>query len=145
MDPAALTQPGQRISIPNMRIIGHGIDIVECERIEKIRSDHGQRFLSRIFTPSELDYCLDCKTPHVRLSGRFAAKEAIMKMLGTGWRGGIAWTDMEILPDGMGKPHVRLTGGCAAEAERLGISEVLLSISHTRHYATASAIGVGPD
>lgn len=128
-----------------MRIIGHGIDIVECERIEKIRADHGQRFLTRIFTAAELDYCLDCKTPGVRLSGRFAAKEAIMKMLGTGWRGGIAWTDIEILPDGMGKPHVRLSGCCAAEADKLGMSEVLISISHTGRYATASAIGVGTD
>ncbi|MCH8961396.1 MAG: holo-ACP synthase [Bacteroidetes bacterium] len=104
------------------------------------RADHGQRFLTRIFTAAELDYCLDCKTPGVRLSGRFAAKEAIMKMLGTGWRGGIAWTDMEILPDGMGKPHVRLSGRCAAEAEKLGISEVLISISHCRTYAMATAI-----
>ena len=128
-----------------MRIIGHGIDIVECERIEKIRADPAERFLTRIFTPAELDYCLDCKTQAVRLSGRFAAKEAILKMLGTGWRGGIAWTDMEILPDGLGKPNVRLSGGCAVEAEKLGIREVLISISHTANYATASAIGVGAD
>ncbi len=103
---------------------------------------HDQRFLARVFTPAERDYCMASRTPAVRLAGRFAAKEAILKALGTGWRGGLAWTDMEILPDGFGKPHVTLSGGCAAEAARLGIARMLISISHTQTHAVASAIAL---
>ncbi len=126
-----------------MRIIGHGIDIVVCQRIAEVRGRHRERFLERVFTPAEREYCLDSKIPDVRLSGRFAAKEAILKALGTGWRGGLAWTDMEILPDGMGRTHVSLSGACATLATKLGINEFLISISHAGEYAAASAIGVG--
>lgn len=125
-----------------MRIVSQGIDLVQCERIGRLLEDHGDRFLSRIFTAAERAYCMNCKMPVVRLSGRFAGKEAILKALGTGWRGGLAWTDMEILPDGMGKPHVLLSGGCADLARSMGIAEVLISITHAGDYAIASAIGV---
>jgi holo-[acyl-carrier protein] synthase len=104
--------------------------------------DHGERFLARVFTPAEREYCMASRTPAIRLAGRFAAKEAIFKALGTGWRGGLAWTDMEILPDGYGKPLVSLGGGCAEEAARIGVTRMLISISHTATHAVASAIGV---
>jgi len=78
--------------------------------------------------------------PHI--AGRFAAKEAILKMLGTGWRGQIAWTDMEISNDAAGQPHVTLSGHTAEVARRLGVVRILLSITHTEKNAAASAIGL---
>ena len=78
--------------------------------------------------------------PHI--AGRFAAKEAVLKVLGTGWRGKIAWRDIEVLNDQAGRPDVALSGECAAIAGRLGLARVIVSISHTDTYATASAIGL---
>ena len=126
-----------------MQIVAHGIDLVHCPRIERMLREHGERFLERVFTPAERAYCFDCRTPVVRLSGRFAAKEAVMKALGTGWRGGVRWTDIETLPDPLGKPQVRLHGVTAEIARQIGIDQMLISISHAGEYATASAIGVG--
>lgn len=128
-----------------MRIIAHGVDIVRCARIGELWCTHGDRFVDRIYTPAERAYCLDCKTPAIRLAGRFAAKEAVLKVLGTGWRGGIRWTDIETLPDPLGKPHLTLHGEPARLAAELGIRDVLISISHTDEHAIASAIGIGPD
>jgi holo-[acyl-carrier protein] synthase len=124
-------------------IIGHGIDIVECDRIRKLVERYGERFLERIFTENERRYCLGRKRQWEHLAGRFAAKEAILKVVGTGWRGQIAWTDMDIVRDQAGKPEVLLTGETKAICEKVGIKQILLSISHTEHYATASAIGIG--
>ena len=125
-----------------MTIVGHGIDLIECGRIAKVLENHGRRFLDRVLTPAEQERAKQFKNPVPFIAGRWAAKEAIMKMIGTGWRGKIAWTDMEILPDELGQPHVRLTGETARIAEERGITRVLLSITHTEHYAAASAIGV---
>lgn len=80
--------------------------------------------------------------PVIRLAGRFAAKEAVMKALGTGWRGGMKWTDIETLPDELGKPVVHLHGEAAQLAATQGIQQILMSISHAGDYAIASAIGV---
>lgn len=126
-----------------MRIIGHGIDLVECARIGQVVSDHRERFLERVLTEAERARVGDFKDPLPYIAGRFAAKEAVLKMIGTGWRGGIAWTDMEILADRLGRPVVTLTGETARLARELGISKVLLSITHTTTHAAASAIGVG--
>ncbi len=128
-----------------MSLIAHGIDLVIGERVARMWQDHGERFLARIYTARERAYCLDCKNPVIRLSGRLAAKEAVMKLLGTGWRGGIEWTDVETLPDPLGRPLVTLHGKSAQLAHALGIEHVLLSISHAGGYALASAIGVGRD
>ncbi|MCC6361802.1 MAG: holo-ACP synthase [Phycisphaerales bacterium] len=125
-----------------MNVLAHGVDLVAIARIERIWRDHGEHFLTRIYTPAERDYCLDCKTPAIRLSGRFAAKEAVLKVLGTGWRGGIEWTDIETLPDPLGRPVVKLTGESARIAAERGIADILVSISHAGDYAMASAIGV---
>jgi holo-[acyl-carrier protein] synthase len=124
-----------------MAIIAHGIDIVEVARIARLHADHGPHFLDRCFTPAEQAYCLAHKFPALHLAGRFAAKEAVLKVLGTGWRGAIAWTDMEILNDPAGKPLLSLTGECKAHASSLGITHWHISISHTHDHATASAIG----
>jgi holo-[acyl-carrier protein] synthase len=128
-----------------MSILGHGIDLVEIARIARMVEDHGGHFLDRCFTPAEQAYCLGPKRAHEHLAGRFAVKEAILKVLGTGWRGQIAWTDMEILNDNAGKPHVTLTGECARVAKELGIARWHVSITHTATHAMASAIGEGQD
>src|SRR2546421_8706036 len=89
-----------------MPILGHGIDIVETARIRKLVDDHGQHFLDRVFTPLEQTYCAkNPKRYFEHLSGRFAAKEAVLKVLGTGWRGGVAWGDIENLPQPHGPPQ----------------------------------------
>jgi holo-[acyl-carrier protein] synthase len=126
-----------------MPILGHGIDIVETRRIGKMLLEHGQRFLDRCYTPSEQAYCAQNVKHYVeRLAGRFAAKEAVLKVLGTGWRGGIAWTDIDITSEPSGQPRVRLSGECLRIAQGLGISRWHVSISHIETHATASAIGM---
>lgn len=125
-----------------MAIIGHGIDLVEVARIARMVGDHGHHFLDRCFTPREQAYCAaNPRRQHEHLAGRFAAKEAILKVLGTGWRQGIAWTDMEVLPDALGKPTLALTGDSAEIARRIGITHWHISISHTTTHAVGSAIG----
>ncbi|MFQ5590343.1 MAG: holo-ACP synthase [Phycisphaerae bacterium] len=126
-----------------MSILGHGIDLVECSRIARVLERHEHRFLDRILTPDEQERARRYAKPLPFIAGRWAAKEAILKMIGTGWQGRIAWTDMEILPDELGKPTVALTGATAQIALKMGIEDVRLSISHTEHYAAASAIGLG--
>lgn len=128
-----------------MRIIGHGIDLVETERIEQVWRRHPDRFLDRILTAAERAYCERRKNPVPNIAGRWAAKEAILKVLGTGWRGEIAWTDMEILNDRAGRPHLTLGGHCRTLADEKGITRFELSITHTQHYAAASAIGIGDE
>jgi holo-[acyl-carrier protein] synthase len=125
-----------------MNVIAHGIDLIECERIEGVWRKHPEQFLSRILTPGERAYCEGKKDPLPHIAGRFAAKEAILKVVGTGWRGRIAWTDIDITNDSSGQPRVALSGHTAEVARTLGIERILLSITHTQKYAAASAIGV---
>jgi len=125
-----------------MRIVSHGIDLIECERIAHMMERYPEQFLRRILTDAERAYVEGKRDPVPHVAGRFAAKEAILKVLGTGWRGQISWRDMEVLNDTSGQPHVCLTGECERVAERLGITRILLSITHTPNYASASAIGV---
>ena len=127
-----------------MNIIGLGMDLIECERIRHIWQEHGDRLTDRLLTEAELAYCQRYAADVVqRVAGRFAAKEAILKVLGTGWRGKIAWRDMEILNDSAGKPLVTLSGECKTIAESLGISSILITITHTKNYGAATAIGIG--
>ncbi len=123
-----------------MAIAGHGVDVVEIERIKDMIQRHGEHFLHRCFTMGEADYCREHHDSTIHFAGRFAAKEAIVKALGTGFRGRIAWTDMEILPDSKGKPVLRLTGHTATMSEQAGITAWHISISHTAYTAFASAI-----
>ncbi|MCB9866729.1 MAG: holo-ACP synthase [Phycisphaerales bacterium] len=123
-------------------IISHGVDLVECARIAELMERHRERFFERMFTAAERERIDRLRNPVPHVSGRFAAKEAILKVLGTGWRGEIAWTDMEITNDALGAPHVALSGACAEVARKRGIVRILLSISHTETQAMASAIGV---
>lgn len=127
----------------SMPILGHGIDIVEIARIKQSFEEHGQRFLDRVYTKAEQEYCARNKKRHFEhLAGRFAAKEAVLKVLGTGWRGGIAWTDVEILNEISGAPKVTLTGESLRIATEMGIANWHISISHIETHATASAIGL---
>ncbi|MGF1583614.1 MAG: holo-ACP synthase [Gemmataceae bacterium] len=125
-----------------MEIVGIGTDIIECSRIGKMIEQHGELFLTRVYTPSEIRYCHANRDSTERFAGRWAAKEAILKCLGTGWRNGIAWTDMEIRNDPTGAPHVYVSGVAREHALEQGISKILISISHCRAYATAYAMGV---
>jgi holo-[acyl-carrier protein] synthase len=127
-----------------MRVIGHGIDLVETARIRRLHELHGAHFLDRVFTADEQAYCsANPKRYFEHLSGRFAMKEAVLKVLGTGWRGGIAWTDVEVTRSASGQPGIRLSGECARIANSLGITDWQVSLSHIETHATASAIGLG--
>jgi holo-[acyl-carrier protein] synthase len=133
---------GEVSYISGMPIVGHGIDIVETARILHLFEEHGQRFLDRVFTPLEQTYAdKSAKRRFEHLAGRFAAKEAVLKVLGTGWRGGIAWTDIEIRNELSGQPAIHLTGECARIAVEMKIARWHISISHIETHATASAIG----
>ncbi|MCP4067557.1 MAG: holo-[acyl-carrier-protein] synthase [Phycisphaeraceae bacterium] len=127
-----------------MSIIGHGIDLVEIDRIERMRVDHGPTFLDRCFTAGEQAYAESA--PRVRAeryAARFAAKEAILKAFGTGLREGIAWTDMDVVRNDLGAPSIILSGEAAEFAATLGITSWMISISHTAELAMASVIAVG--
>ena len=115
--------------------MGHavGVDIIEIDRIQATLQRHGDRFLKRIYTPLEIAYCRG-KTH--RLAGRFAAKEATMKALGTGVRG-VSWQDVEVIPNRRGKPLLYLHGGALARAKQLKLHDAEVSLSHSRRYAVA--------
>ncbi|MFW6146719.1 MAG: holo-ACP synthase [Planctomycetota bacterium] len=126
-----------------MHVVAHGIDLVETARVAAVHARHGERFLERVFTPGEQAYCLERKRSREHLAARFAAKEAVFKALGTGWRDGIAWTDVEVVNAPGGAPSVRLAGRCARIAAEQGLSAFLLSITHTADHAMASVIALG--
>jgi holo-[acyl-carrier protein] synthase len=123
-------------------IVGIGTDIVECLRIGRMIERHGELFLTRVYTEREIRYCQARKHATEHFAGRWAAKEAILKCLGTGWRQGLCWTDIEIRNDPAGQPHVRMCAGAKDQAQRLRISDILITISHCRAYATAYALAI---
>jgi holo-[acyl-carrier protein] synthase len=125
-----------------MEIVGIGTDIVECLRIGRMIQEHGELFLRRVYTEREIRYCQTRKHATEHFAGRWAAKEAILKCLGTGWRRGICWTDMEVRNEPTGMPRVLMCGAARDYAQTLRISEILLTLSHCRAYATATAIAV---
>ncbi len=125
-----------------MKIIAHGIDLVDFPRLETMIQRHGGRFLNRVFTKREQSDADSVRNRIEKLAGRFAAKEAVLKVLGTGWGGGANWTDVEIRNLPSGKPEVLLSGQTRRIADELGLREVLVSISHIKTHAIASAIGL---
>jgi len=125
-----------------MQNILHGIDLVDFGRIEQMLEKHGEKFLDRIFTEKELDYANSVKNNIEKLSGRFACKEAVLKMLGTGWRGKIAWTDIEVVNNPLGQPQVNLTGEVQKIAKNQRIKQISISITHTSNFAIASAVAL---
>jgi holo-[acyl-carrier protein] synthase len=127
-----------------MPILGHGIDLVDTPRIERLLGEHEQRFLDRVFTAGERAYCdAGGKMRVQRYAARFAAKEAVLKVLGTGWSGGIAWTDVEVVKEATGQPRVKLHGEAAAVSQQRGITAWHISLSHLKGHALASVVGEG--
>ena len=122
---------------------GIGIDAVEIDRVRNARRRRGQAFERRILSLPERDLLAGSPTPAQFLAGRFAAKEAVMKVLGTGWARGVRFRDIEVLKDSDGIPVVVLHGEAARRAKALGIRQVLVSITHTRRLALAQATGQG--
>ena len=126
-----------------MNVVGIGIDIIECDRIADMIKKHDEIFINRVFTPYEIEYCGARKAAAQHYAGRWAAKEAILKSMGTGWAKGIHWTDLEIQTLPGGKPVVQINGTAKEICESRGISEILISISHCHAYATAFATAIG--
>jgi holo-[acyl-carrier protein] synthase len=120
-------------------ILGIGNDIIEVKRIAQSIQRHGSRFLDKLFTSFEQKYCLKYREPERHFAGRFAAKEAIAKALGTGFGEDVHWLDIEILNNDLGKPIVKFDNQLLL---RYGKIEIQLSISHCREYATAVALAI---
>lgn len=123
-----------------MAIVGHGIDAVDVVRIGEMLARHGDRFTERCFTAGERAYADSSKRRTEHYAARFAAKEAILKCIGTGWSRGVAWTDAEVVREPSGRPTVVLHGVAARIAAEMGIERWTLSLSHTSAMAFASAI-----
>ena len=121
-------------------IVGTGVDLAEVPRIRHSVERFGQRFLSRIYTERELAYVARKGGKFERYAARFAAKEAGMKAIGTGWRGGVTWRDFEVTNLPSGKPTLALHGVAAEIAKRLGVANISLSMTHTAELAMAIVI-----
>jgi holo-[acyl-carrier protein] synthase len=128
-----------------VNVVGHGVDLVALERFARIVRERGPRFLERCFTAGELAYA-DSRGVgrEATLAARFAAKEAVLKALGTGLAAGVSWSEIEVERDAAGRPLVALHGRARARAERAGVSGWLLSLTHDGDYALASVLALGP-
>ncbi|MFB3903280.1 MAG: holo-ACP synthase [Acidobacteriota bacterium] len=120
-------------------IIGVGVDIVEIRRISQAITG-SESMARRVFTGREIEYCGQGKTQYQHYAGRFAAKEAALKALGTGWQGGIRWTDVEVVPGAGGKPELCLYGKARELFQKSGANRALLSITHSKEYAVAVVV-----
>lgn len=121
-------------------IVGLGTDIAEIDRITAAIERHGQAFIKRVFTENEIWYCERHRGKYERYAARFAAKEAMMKALGTGWRKGVRWRDIEVRNAAGGKPEIFLTGEAEKHAARLGARHFHISITHSGNLALAQVV-----
>ncbi len=121
-------------------IVGLGLDITEIDRVRAAIERRGEAFLKRVFTPAEIGYCERHRDRYERYAGRFAAKEAAMKALGTGWRRGVRWIDIEIVRLPSGKPSLQLRGVAREFADRLGVKHIAITITHSGNTALAQVI-----
>ena len=128
-----------------MKIVGTGIDLIEVARVAASIERFGERFLKRVFTDAEIRYCRSKHNFAERFAARFAAKEAALKAIGTGWRGGVAWKEVEVRRQPGGRPTIAFTGRAGEYAARLGMSRASLSLSHTAEHAIAQVILEGND
>ena len=119
-------------------IVGTGVDIFEIDRVQKLLDEHGERFLHRVFTDWEVATCMARARPIQHFAGRFAAKEAAFKALGTGWSSGVSWKDVELVNEPSGRPVLRLGGGAARRAKKLGVDHMWVSVSHGLMHAVAT-------
>jgi holo-[acyl-carrier protein] synthase len=126
-------------------IRGIGIDIAQVTRMEEAVKRHGQRFLKRLFTATELDYCDRHRDPGRHYAARFAAKEATMKALGTGWNSAVAWKSIEVVNLPSGEPTLRLSGATLDIARGLGATTAFVTLSHDAGLAVACVVLEGPD
>ena len=124
-------------------IVGMGIDIAEVPRIRAVIESQKERFLRRVYTLEEVAYCEQFKNKYERYAGRFAVKEAAMKALGTGWSRGVRWVDVEVVRARGGKPTLVLKGEAKNVADRLGVKNIAVSITHTEEQAIAQVIFEG--
>ena len=124
-------------------IVGMGIDIAEVPRIRAVIETQKERFLRRVYTLDEVAYCEQFKNKYERYAGRFAAKEAAMKALGTGWSRGVRWRDVEVVRVRGGRPTLALKGEAKNIAEQLGVKRIAVSITHTEAQAIAQVIFEG--
>ena len=125
-----------------MKIYGIGTDITECARIKRMLEKHGDYFVEHVYSDWEVEYCRGRKQAVESFTGRWCAKEAVLKAVGTGWIRGITWHDVDIRADVSGRPVVFLGGGVLEKVCREGISDILVSISHCQSHATASAVAI---
>jgi len=121
-------------------IVGTGVDLCEVDRMRQAIERHGKRFVDRVFTERESAYAERKANRYERYAARFAAKEAGMKALGTGWRGGLGWRDLEVTNLPSGRPTLALHGKAAEFAEKLGVRNISLSLTHTTEQAMAMVI-----
>ena len=121
-------------------IVGTGVDLAEVARVRASVERFGARFVERIFTPGEIAYVERKANRYERYAARFAAKEAGMKAIGTGWKRGVTWQDFEVANLPSGKPTLKLHGVAAGIAEGLGVRNVSLSLTHTKEYGMAHVI-----
>jgi len=122
------------------RVLGIGVDIVETARIQSSIERFGQRFLQRVFTQGERDYCGAMPIPARHYAARFAAKEAVSKAFGTGIGKQVGWRDVEVMRKQSGEPYILLHGPAAELAATLHIVSALISLSHSDHYSVANAL-----
>lgn len=123
-----------------MSVLGIGVDIVENARIEHSLERFGERFLHRVFTAGEIEYCQSMKFPARHFAARFAAKEAASKAFGTGIGKSIGWRDIDVHRHGSGEPYIVLEGSAKELAAQRGVSAVWVSLSHTDQYAAATVV-----
>jgi len=121
-------------------IVGTGVDLAEVPRVRHLVERYGRRFVERVYTPLEISYVERKANRFERFAARFAAKEAGMKAIGTGWRHGVTWRDFEVTNLPSGKPTLRLYGVAARVAEKLGVRNISLSLTHTAEYGMAHLI-----
>jgi holo-[acyl-carrier protein] synthase len=123
-----------------MSVLGIGVDLVECARIQRAVDRFGDRFLHRVFTDGEIEYSMSMKFPARHFAARFAAKEAVSKAFGTGIGKAMGWRDIDIRKKPSGEPFLVFSGPAKQLAERRGVSVALITLSHTEHHATATIV-----